>query len=69
MFEMNLAQKKNLKINVMMSKKVKTRNSYQCRSHHQKMIKKYGTIQNLISYMTSELEVSAKTLESGQKVK
>lgn len=33
----------------MMSKKVKTRSPQQCHSHHQKMIKKYGTIDNIIN--------------------
>lgn len=38
----------------MMSKKVKTRSPQQCHSHHQKMIKKYGTIDNIINDVQNE---------------
>jgi hypothetical protein len=48
MFSLSLSEKKNLRVNVMMSKKVKSRNAQQCHSHHQKMIKKYGDLQAII---------------------
>jgi hypothetical protein len=38
----------------MMSKKVKTRNAQQCHSHHQKMMKKYGSLDGIIENMTLE---------------
>jgi hypothetical protein len=38
----------------MMSKKVKTRSPQQCHSHHQKMIKKFGSISGIISGMGPE---------------
>lgn len=38
----------------MMSKKVKTRNAQQCHSHHQKMMKKYGSLFGIIENMNCE---------------
>lgn len=34
-----------------MSKKVKTRTPQQCHSHHQKMMKKYVSMENIIQKM------------------
>jgi hypothetical protein len=56
LFELSLSEKKNLRINVLMSKKVKTRSSQQCHSHHQKMMKKYGSIETLLIEMNAYLE-------------
>jgi hypothetical protein len=50
-FELPVSEKKNIRVNVMMSKKVKTRTPQQCHSHHQKMMKKYGNVQNIIQMM------------------
>ena len=55
-------EKKNMKVNVLMSKRIKTRNPQQCHTHHQKMVKKYGSIANIITTMTEELEMSAKIM-------
>lgn len=41
-------QKKKYKVNVMMSKWIKTRSSIQCHTHHQKMIKKYDSIDTIV---------------------
>ena len=38
----------------MMSKKVKSRNAQQCHSHHQKMVKKYGSLAGIIENMILE---------------
>jgi len=46
-----LKQKKKMRINVTMSKKIKTRSPEQCHSHHQKMMKKFGSIKNIINAM------------------
>jgi hypothetical protein len=54
MFSMSLSQKKNLRVNVQMSKKVKTRTPQQCHSHHQKMMKKYGSIPSIVDAMKRE---------------
>jgi hypothetical protein len=56
LFELSLSEKKNLRINVLMSKKVKTRSSQQCHSHHQKMMKKYGSIEILLIEMNAYLQ-------------
>jgi hypothetical protein len=40
-----------MKINVMMSKAVKTRSPDQCRSHHQKMMKYHHTISGIVQYI------------------
>ena len=42
---------KVLKINVRMSKVVKTRSADQCRSHHQKMMKYHGSIPSIIRHV------------------
>lgn len=41
-------EKKRARTFILMSQTVKTRTSYQCKSHHQKMIQKYGGIQEII---------------------
>ncbi len=38
----------------MMSKKVKTRSPQQCHSHHQKMTKKHGSIEEVIEFLKKE---------------
>ena len=44
-----------------MSNFIKTRNSRQCRSHHQKMIKVHGSIPSIVSYLESfEKKISPK---------
>ena len=40
----------------MMSKKVKTRTPQQCHSHHQKMMKKYVTLDSIIEAMKRNQE-------------
>jgi hypothetical protein len=40
-----------IKINVMMSRAVKSRSSDQCRSHHQKMMKFHKDIPSIIDYI------------------
>ena len=43
-----------MKINMMMSKSVRTKNATQCRSHHQKMLMHYRTIENIILFLGEE---------------
>jgi hypothetical protein len=47
---MKYHERSKLKINVLMSKQVRTRTSHQCHSHHQKMIKKFGSLTSLIEF-------------------
>lgn len=47
--QLSIAERKKLKINVLMSNYIKTRNPEQCRSHHQKMMIKYGTLENILA--------------------
>lgn len=56
LFDLSVSQKKNLRVNVMMSKKIKSRTPQQCHSHHQKMVKKYGNIENIIVGLRDERE-------------
>ena len=53
----------------MMSKFIESRNSVQCHSHHQKMVKKYGSIQNIIDHHLSlqSLEDNNNLEEDGIK--
>jgi hypothetical protein len=41
-------QRKHKKIHQKMSTAINSRNSLQCRSHHQKMLKKYGSISGIL---------------------
>jgi hypothetical protein len=47
-FELSLSSRKAKGIHVKMSKVIISRTSSQCRSHHQKLIAKYGTVENII---------------------
>ena len=48
LFDLSLEERRSLKVNKLMSHFVKTRDCLQCRSHHQKMIQKFGSIQGII---------------------
>ena len=48
LFDLTNQEKKKIKLNVMFSNCVLTRTSTQCHTHHQKMVKKYGSIDNII---------------------
>jgi hypothetical protein len=43
-----------------MSKRVRSRNPVQCHSHHQKMMKKYGCLAEIIKNLKGENEDGAK---------
>jgi hypothetical protein len=53
LFEMGKKERKEIKINVLMSKLIVTRNPDQCRSHHQKMMKYHNSIPEIISHITT----------------
>jgi len=48
---MSKFHRKSLKINIRMSKFIKTRTAEQCRSHHQKMMKHHIDIPSIIEYV------------------
>jgi hypothetical protein len=48
LFDLTAPEKNKIGVHKIMSRYVKVRNSAQCRSHHQKMIKKYGSIEAII---------------------
>ena len=48
-FHGSFKEKKGKKIFHRLSTFIKTRTSVQCKSHHQKMIKRYGTVEMIIS--------------------
>jgi len=50
-FGLGKEQRRAIKINVLMSKFVKTRTSEQCRSHHQKMILHHGDLDSIVAYI------------------
>jgi hypothetical protein len=58
LFESNWHQRKSLKINVLMSKIIKTRSPAQCRSHHQKMMKYHQSIPNIIDHILNLQKLS-----------
>lgn len=51
LFELTLKKRKEIKINIKMSRFVKTRTSSQCRSHHQKMLIYHGSNQAIIDHI------------------
>jgi hypothetical protein len=50
---MTKIERRDSKINVLMSKAIHTRSADQCRSHHQKMIKYHGDIPNIIAHVAA----------------
>jgi hypothetical protein len=53
--ELGKKEKKRLKLNVKMSKVIKSRDSSQCHSHHQKMLIKYGSVSKIINFLKSSI--------------
>ena len=56
LFCLSLEEKKRLAIHSQMSQTIKSRTSLQCRSHHQKMIKKYGSVDKIIALLSTTLQ-------------
>ena len=56
LWEQDRESKRQLKVNKKMSEFIKTKNSTQCRSHHQKMMQHYGNIEGIILGLTNELD-------------
>jgi len=48
---MSKFDRKSQKVNLQMSKFIKTRSGEQCRSHHQKMMKYHDDIPSIIAYV------------------
>lgn len=53
LFDLSLKEKKQIRLNVLMSNKIKTRSPAQCHSHHQKMILKYGSIPGILKHLST----------------
>jgi hypothetical protein len=52
-FGVDSKERRQIQIHVQMGKFIGSRNSKQCRSHHQKMLRKYGSIEGIIAYIDS----------------
>jgi hypothetical protein len=48
-FELSFREKKISGLFLMLGKAVQDRDSLQCRSHHQKMVQKFGSIEGIIN--------------------
>ena len=48
LFNLSVKEKKKVKMHVLMYKYILTKNAKQCRSHHQKMLSKYSTIEGIL---------------------
>ena len=48
LFNLSMKEKKKVKMHVLMYNYILTKNAKQCRSHHQKMISKYSTIEGIL---------------------
>jgi hypothetical protein len=68
LFEKNREDKRLMKINLLMSKFVKSKTSTQCRSHHQKMLLHYGSIQAIIDNLEYDNCVIPTSEEKIQKI-
>jgi hypothetical protein len=64
LFDLPLAERKKMRIHHMMSKFIRTRNPCQCRSHHQKMISKFRTIDEIIQNYQRRLEPEGESNHS-----
>lgn len=53
LFTLSKLGRRDAKINVLMSKAIKSRSADQCRSHHQKMMKYHEDIPNIIRHILS----------------
>jgi hypothetical protein len=62
-------ERRMIKINVLMSKCVKTRSPDQCRSHHQKMIKYHQDIPTIICHIRALLPSPTPTPYSNYSLK
>jgi len=65
---LSLGEKKKLRVNVMMSKFIQTRNSTQCHTHHQKMMEKFHSIEAIIKELSSVLK-KPKQIAVEEKIK
>lgn len=54
--EISPIERKIKKVNLQMSKYVKTRTPTQCHTHHQKMMTRYGNIESIIDNLSSNLD-------------
>lgn len=54
LFDLTTEEKRCIGINKMMSDYIRTRDSIQCHSHHQKIVKKYGSIDDAVRQMAAE---------------
>ena len=67
MLTKNTEERRSLKVNVRMSRYVRSRTTKQCRSHHQKMLKHHGSIAGILEYF-SEKECKEKVSEAGTMI-
>jgi hypothetical protein len=59
LFALPLKQRKRKRIHYLLSKMVKTRSAIQCRSHHQKMLSKFGSIAEILEANRHQLEMGS----------
>lgn len=68
MFAMTTRERRQKKINLLMSRRVRTRNPVQCHSHHQKMVKKYGCLSEIIKNLQGDGETDVKIEECNSPI-
>jgi hypothetical protein len=57
LFSLSVEEKRKTKVNIQMSRAVKTKNAIQCHSHHQKMVKKHGSVEAVIRKLQHLIEI------------
>ena len=56
LLSLSALERKQKKVNLLMSKQVKTRTPTQCHTHHQKMMARYGSIEVIIDSISANSE-------------
>ena len=64
-----LKERKAHKINIMMSKYIKSRTSCQCRSHHQKMLQNHKNVLQLLNFLKNHSpEIKVEEYNSNEEI-
>jgi hypothetical protein len=64
---MKYRERAKVKINVKMSDKIGTKTPHQCHSRHQKMLRKYGGIENLINFIEDRRDKKKKDQKARER--
>jgi hypothetical protein len=69
LFALPTIEKKKIKLNVLFSEQIPSRTSAQCRSHHQKMMERYGSIEQVVEELSKSYLIPTSKKICKSKVK